>query len=87
MKHARNDYNRIQDPENLIPEDEPVFLLRSTDRFAAKVVLHYADLIAADPLAPTESRELSQRARDWAYQMRDYADKHRAKYPDLPPGA
>jgi hypothetical protein len=31
MKHARPDYNRIQDPENLIPENEPVFLLRGKD--------------------------------------------------------
>lgn len=29
MIHARPDYNRIQDPENKIPEDEPVFLLRA----------------------------------------------------------
>ena len=28
MKHARDDYNRIQDPAGKIPEDEPVFLLR-----------------------------------------------------------
>lgn len=29
MKHARKDYNRrIQDSENLIPADEPVFLIR-----------------------------------------------------------
>lgn len=31
MKHAREDYNRIQDPENIIPENEPVFLLRGKD--------------------------------------------------------
>lgn len=28
MLHAREDYNRFQDPEGLIPDDEPVFLLR-----------------------------------------------------------
>lgn len=27
MLHARKDYMRIQDPENKIPQDEPVFLL------------------------------------------------------------
>lgn len=26
MLHARDDYNRIQDPENKIPENEPVFI-------------------------------------------------------------
>ncbi len=31
MKHAREDYNRIQDPAGLIPENEPVFLLRGKD--------------------------------------------------------
>lgn len=34
MKHARQDYNRIQDPTNEIPENEPVFLLRGKDRCA-----------------------------------------------------
>lgn len=38
MIHARKDYNRIQDPENKIPEDEPVFLLRAQDQVAAEVV-------------------------------------------------
>jgi len=27
MKRAREDYNRIQDPENKIPNGEPVFLI------------------------------------------------------------
>lgn len=31
MLHARQDYNRIQDPKNLIPQDEPVFLIRGKD--------------------------------------------------------
>ena len=34
MKHARPDYDRIQDPEGKIPKDEPVFLLRAQDRTA-----------------------------------------------------
>ena len=38
MIHARRDYNRIQDPDNKIPEDEPVFLLRAQDQVAAEVV-------------------------------------------------
>jgi hypothetical protein len=44
MKHAREDYNRIQDPENLIPADEPVFLLRAQDQTAALVVAYWAAL-------------------------------------------
>jgi hypothetical protein len=45
MKHARADYDRIQDPEGLIPVDEPVFLLRGQDRFAAETVRYYAYLV------------------------------------------
>ena len=44
MKHARDDYARIQDPENKIPDDEPVFLLRAQDVIAADVVRIWATL-------------------------------------------
>lgn len=42
MKHARPDYNRIQDPAGLIPDDEPVFLLRGQDATAPDVVRNWA---------------------------------------------
>jgi hypothetical protein len=42
MLHARKDYMRIQDPAGLIPEDEPVFLLRAQDISAAGTVLDWA---------------------------------------------
>lgn len=42
MKHARKDYDRIQDPENKIPTDEPVFLLRGQDASAARTVRYWA---------------------------------------------
>jgi hypothetical protein len=48
MKHARDDYNRIQDPAGLIPEDEPVFLLRAQDKHAAATLRYYAHLVALD---------------------------------------
>ena len=39
MKHARKDYDdRIQDSANLIPEGEPVFLIRGQDALAGDVV-------------------------------------------------
>ena len=44
MIHAREDYNRVQDPENKIPQDEPVFLLRAQDETAAHVVRFWAFL-------------------------------------------
>lgn len=44
MLHARDDYNRIQDPAGKIPADEPVFLLRGKDRLAPQAVRFYAML-------------------------------------------
>lgn len=41
MKHARPDYNRIQDPAGLIPENEPVFLIRGQDLAAIPVLRYY----------------------------------------------
>ena len=84
MRHARADYNRIQDPEGKIPVDEPVFLLRATDRYAADVMLYYAEKIAADPLAPAQSQIIAKRAREHAKQMREWADEHGVKSPDMP---
>jgi hypothetical protein len=68
MLHARNDYNRIQDPEGKIPEREPVFLLRAQDVLAPAIVSHWADeneRIGGDP-------ELTRLARDHAHRMRDW---------------
>ena len=45
MKHAREDYNRIQDPAGLIPADEPVFLLRGQDEFTPKMMALYVKLL------------------------------------------
>lgn len=44
MIHARNDYQRIQDPQNKIPVDEPVFLLRAQDETASAVVRYWVRL-------------------------------------------
>lgn len=43
MRHARDDYNRIQDPAGLIPADEPVFLLRAKDKTAPETLRFWAD--------------------------------------------
>ena len=45
MKHARADYDRIQDPAGKIPEDEPVFLLRAQDKHAADTLRCYAQIL------------------------------------------
>jgi hypothetical protein len=44
MKHARDDYNRMQDPDGKIPADEPVFLIRGQDTVGADTVRAWADL-------------------------------------------
>lgn len=45
MRHARKDYNRrIQDSENLIPDSEPVFLIRGQDKVGAEAVRAWAHL-------------------------------------------
>lgn len=41
MKHAREDYNRIQDPENKIGADEPVMLFRAHDKHFIDVLNYY----------------------------------------------
>jgi len=45
MKHGRTDYNeRIQDTTHLIPEDEPVFLIRAQDEVGFLAVRAWAHL-------------------------------------------
>lgn len=42
MKHARADYDRIQDPEGKIPADELVMLFRGQDELFEAVCVFYA---------------------------------------------
>ena len=65
MLHARKDYDRIQDPDNKIPEDEPVFLLRAQDRISDAVVSYWAEL--NDKYGGDE--KMSQMARTQAAKM------------------
>lgn len=43
MKHARADYDEIQDPREEIPEDEPVFILRGQDVCTPVAMQAYID--------------------------------------------
>lgn len=52
MKHARADYDRIQDPAGLIPDDMPVFLIIGKDQVAAETVRFWADKAEAIGAAP-----------------------------------
>lgn len=80
MKHAREDYSRIQDPENLIGEDEPVFLIRAKDMNAPSVVEYWATMAkkrGAD-------NNIVQAALDHALEMREWQEKNGKKIPDMP---
>lgn len=80
MRHARDDYNRIQDPAGLIPEDEPVFLLRGQDKLAEMTLLYYAQLVKAhggDPAIIDATIAQSIRMSEWP----------KKKLPDLAPVA
>jgi hypothetical protein len=77
MRHARPDYDRIQDPAGLIPDDEPVFLIRGQDKVGAAVVrlwASYAESAGATPKIVRMAREHADRMDAWP--------KHKA--PDLP---
>jgi hypothetical protein len=79
MKHARDDYNRIQDPACLIPEDEPVFLIRGQDFAGPFAVEAWARRARKEGASP----EIVQRAYDQAKRMRQWQAKHVGKVPDL----
>jgi len=77
MKHSRQDYMHIQDPKGLIPEDEPVFLLRGQDLAAPFAVRSWAQkvgLLGGD-------KRLIIAALDFANEMEKWPKK---KMPDLP---
>lgn len=81
MKHARPDYDHIQDPTGHIPADEPVFLLRAGDMNAPGAVRNWAHMAWANGA----SREgIVQTALDHADAMEAWQKEHGRKVPDLP---
>ena len=80
MKHVREDYSRIQDPEGLIPEDEPVFLLRGQDELAPGTLQHWADEL----IARGGDVKLAQAAVAHAARMIQWQHAHGGKIPDAP---
>lgn len=80
MKHARKDYDRIQDPEHKIPEDEPVFVLRAQDICAPPTVMvwaYMAELAGADP-------NIVLAAHNQVANMITWQQRHGRKIPDMP---
>lgn len=79
MQHSREDYNRIQDPAGLIPEDEPVFLLRGQDIAAPAAVEAWAAAAqqhGADHALITAALKQAAAMRLWQFQTK-------RKLPDL----
>lgn len=81
MKHAREDYDRIQDPRGLIPEDEPVFLLRGQDRAAPAAIEAWIQ----EAQAQGAEQDILQKAQDQITRMIAWQDEQPgvSKTPDL----
>ena len=80
MKHAREDYAPIQDPRGLIPEDEPVFLLRARDVTAPAVVRYWA----IKARAAGAMRNITESAERQVEAMIQWQHEHGIKIPDMP---
>lgn len=80
MIHGRPDHNRIQDPAGIIPDNEPVFLLRGQDVLAPAVIEYWA--AAAGHRGA--SRKIVDAALEQAQAMRRYQKAFVSKLPDMP---
>jgi hypothetical protein len=81
MKFNRADYqNRIIDLAKLIPDDEPVFLIRASDIVGPSAVRHWAKI--AEQSGATAGMVAD--ALIQANQMDGWQRKHGKKIPDIP---
>ena len=80
MKHARKDYDRIQDPAGLIGEDEPVFLLRAKDVLAPLTVMAWVKEAMRNNIDPVTI----VMATDQAARMLQWQKHHGRNLPDVP---
>lgn len=92
MIHARQDYNRFQDPaltdpsllgegSTPIAEDEPVFLLRAKDKHFIATLGHYVNELAADVEVTYEMVEAVRAHMTRAY---EWQQENEPKAPDMP---
>ena len=79
MRHARADYDRIQDPAGKIGALEPVFLIRAQDSTAALAVEAWAALSEMAGAHP----DIVEMARQHAVLIRVWQDEHGHKPADL----
>jgi hypothetical protein len=80
MKHAREDYNRFQDPLNKIPEDEPVMLFRAQDKYAVQALRGYVNAINGDLEATEDAQKVAEVVREFSKEFEDWATQ---KSPDI----
>lgn len=83
MKHARPDYQRIQDPWSKIREDEPVLLIRGQDILFLAVLQAYADAYAEQEKADPKISEQLDAHLDYAEQWQA-KNAHLLKTADAP---
>jgi len=79
MIHAREDYNRIQDPAGKIAEDEPVFLVRAKDILGPATLRNWARMLEDSKGDP----KMVTMVRNHASLMEEWQDKNGCKLPDL----
>jgi len=85
MKHAREDYMRIQDPENKIGEDEPVFLVRAKDRFSVKAMIAWSDAVRREALKTNDAplMEMADMVDDHIEATIQWQEDNECRTPDL----
>lgn len=80
MIHSRLDYqNRIIDKANIIPEDEPVFLLRSSDIFMVDMLRDYASQLMTEGLD-----NMADSIFEHIKKVKEYQLTHPPKFPTVP---
>ena len=80
MLHGRADYERIQDPLNQIPMNEPVFLLRAQDRTAVEVIECW---IKANEVLEDADQQLIEGMKTHLQRVKDWSPKKTADGPVL----
>ena len=80
MLHPRTDYNeRIQDNKNLIPANEPVFLLRAQDQLATGALRQYAFLLHRHG-----KEDEANQVYAWVEKFIEWQNDKTVKLPDTP---
>ncbi len=83
MLHARKSYNeRVQDSANIIPKDEPVFLLRGQDKLAPVLLDIY---VAMSRNTKGFDTNIACAVQEHAQRMRDWQGNQKSKVADMEP--